>query len=248
MSNPNVLINSDYGPIIININDSHIGRQISKLGYWAGGDIELIKQLIEFLLTKKESVMFYDVGANIGTHSLAIAKTFGAKVIVRSFEAQRQVFNMLCGTIALNGLSNVYCHNLAVSDGEFDKIKIPLPSYNEPNNFGGLELTPPLRSDNQSMVVNSYEEVATTTLDAFNEPVDFIKMDIEGMEDKALRGAYFLFEKYKPICFVEIYKTDVDFLVKFFTEMGYVGFRNGADLIAIPIHHQVQMNGLDRIF
>jgi len=117
MANPNVLINSDYGSIIININDSHIGRQVSKLGYWAGGDIELIKQLIEFLLKKKESVMFYDVGANIGTHSLAIAKTFGAKVIVRSFEAQRQVFNMLCGTIALNGLSNVYCHNLAVSDG-----------------------------------------------------------------------------------------------------------------------------------
>ena len=109
-------------------------------------------------------------------------------------------------------------------------------------------MTTPLRSDNQSMVVNSYEEVATTTLDAFNEPVDFIKMDIEGMEDKALRGAYFLFEKYKPICFVEIYKTDVDFLVKFFTEMGYVGFRKDADLIAIPVHHQVQMNGLDRIF
>ena len=248
MANPNVLINSDYGPIIININDSVIGKQISRAGYWAGGDIELIKQLIEFLLKKKESVMFYDVGANIGTHSLAIAKTFGAKLIARSFEAQRQVFNMLCGTIALNGLSNVYCHNLAVSDGEFDKIKIPLPSYNELNNFGGLELIPPLRSDNQSMVVNNYEEVATTTLDAFDEPVDFIKMDIEGMEDKAFRGAQFLMEKYKPICFVEILKSDVDFLVKFFKDFDYLGFQKEADLIAIPAHHQVQLSGLNRIF
>jgi hypothetical protein len=80
---------------------------------------------------------------------------------------------MLCGTIALNGLSNVYCHHLAVSDGDVDKIKIPLPSYTEINNFGGLELMPPVRSDNQSMVVNDYEEVTTTTLDRFDEMVDF---------------------------------------------------------------------------
>jgi FkbM family methyltransferase len=248
MSNPNVLINSDYGPIIININDSVIGRQISKLGYWAGGDIQLIKQLLEFLLTKKESLMFYDVGANIGTHSLAIAKTFGTRISVRSFEAQRQVFNMLCGTIALNGLSNVFCHHLAVSDGDVDKIKIPLPSYNEVNNFGGLELMPPVRSDNQSMVVDNYEEVATTTLDRFDEMVDFIKMDIEGMEDKAFRGAQLLLEKYKPICFVEILKSDVDFLINYFKSMGYLGFQKDADLIAIHAHHQIQLNGLNRIF
>jgi FkbM family methyltransferase len=248
MSNPNVLINSDYGPIIININDSVIGRQISKVGYWAGGDIQLIKQLLEFLLTKKESLVFYDVGANIGTHSLAIAKTFGTRISVRSFEAQRQVFNMLCGTIALNGLSNVYCHHLAVSDGDVDKIKIPLPSYTEINNFGGLELMPPVRSDNQSMVVNDYEEVTTTTLDRFDEMVDFIKMDIEGMEDKAFRGAKLLLEKYKPICFVEILKSDVDFLMNYFRNMGYLGFQKDADLIAIPAHHQIQLNGLNRIF
>lgn len=248
MSNPNVLINSDYGSIIVNINDTVIGKHISQLGYWAKDDIKLIKQLIDFLLTKKEMITFYDVGANIGTHALAVGKTYGEKVKVRAFEAQRQIFNMLCGTVALNGLNNIFCYNLAVSDGSEGKIKISLPNYDEVNNFGGLELIQPLRSDNQEMVKNNFEEIATTTLDEFNEAVDFIKMDIEGMEDKAFKGAKLILEKYKPICFIEILKTDVEFLITLFKEMGYLGFQKNADLIVIPIEHQVQINGLNRVF
>lgn len=248
MNNPNALINSDYGSIIVNINDSVIGKHISQLGYWAKDDIELIKKLIDFLLEKKESVTFYDVGANIGTHALAIGKTYGSKVKVRAFEAQRQIFNMLCGTVALNGLANVYCHNLAVSDVIGDNIKISLPKYTETNNFGGLELIQPLRSDNQATVKNDFEEIATTTLDSFNEVVDFIKMDIEGMEDKAFIGAKLILKKHKPICFIEILKTDVDFLINLFKENGYLGFQKNADVIVIPIEHQIQINGLDRIF
>lgn len=248
MSNPNVLINSDYGSIIININDSVIGKHISQLGYWAKDDIELIKRLIDFLLTKKQSITLYDVGSNIGTHALAIGKTYGQKVKVRAFEAQRQIFNMLCGTVALNGLDNIYCHNLAVSDGGEKKIKIPLPNYFEVNNFGGLELITPIRSDNQSMLVNNYEEIQTTTLDDFNEAVDFIKMDIEGMEDKAFAGSKLILEKYRPICFIEILKTDVDYLINLFKGIGYLGFQKNADLIVIPVEHQIQINGLNRIF
>ena len=192
--------------------------------------------------------MFYDVGSNIGTHALAVGKTYGEKVKVRAFEAQRQIFNMLCGTVALNGLNNIFCHNLAVSDGSEGRIKIAMPNYDEVNNFGGLELMKPLRSDNQTMVKNNFEEIATTTLDEFDEVVDFIKMDIEGMEDKAFMGAKLILEKYKPICFIEILKTDVEFLITLFKEMDYLGFQKNADLIVIPIEHQIQINGLNRIF
>ena len=61
MKNPNVLIGSDYGQIIININDSGVGRNISRAGYHSISDINLIIQLIDFLLQKKEHVNFYDV-------------------------------------------------------------------------------------------------------------------------------------------------------------------------------------------
>ena len=248
MKNPNVLIGSDYGQIIININDSGVGRNISRAGYHSISDINLIIQLIDFLLQKKEHVNFYDVGANIGTHSLAIGKKYGEKISVRAFEAQRQIFYMLCGTIALNGLANVNCHNLAVSHMNGDLIKIPLPNYNEINNFGGLELIKPVRTDNHEMIQEGFDEVRTVTLDSFDENVDFIKMDIEGMEDKALAGSRLILEKSRPICFVEILKTDVSFLTKLFHELGYIGFQKDADLIAIPLEYQVQIGSLKRIF
>lgn len=248
MNNPNALISSDYGPIIVNINDTIIGKHISQTGFWAKSDIELIKDLLNYLLQKKNLIVFYDVGANIGTHSLAFGKIYGEKIKIRAFEAQRQIFNMLCGTVALNGLSNIYCHNLAVSNESNNLIRMSLPNYSESNNFGGFELIAAKRSDNQDMIKNISESVETVTLDSFNENVDFIKMDIEGMEDKALMGAKSIFNNSRPICFVEIFKTDVDFLINFFKERGYLGFQKGADLIAIPSEYQIQINELSRIF
>lgn len=248
MKNSNAIINSDYGSIIININDTVIAKYISQEGYWAVGDINLIKELIDFQLTKKDGVVFYDVGANIGTHSLAVAKSFGEKVKVRAFEAQRQVFNMLCGTVAINGINNIYCHNLAVSDVCGVELEIELPDYHSNNNFGGLELIKPQRSDNGEMVKGSSEIVSTVTLDSFKEKVDFIKMDIEGMEDRAIMGASVLIDEHRPICFIEILKTDFNYLFNFFKNKNYLGFQKNADLIVIPLEYQIQVNGLNRIF
>lgn len=248
MKNPNAIINSDYGPIIININDAIIGKNISATGFWATDDIELIKQLLNHIYLQKEQITFYDVGANIGTHSLALAKTYGKKIKIRAFEAQRQIFNMMCGTLAINGISNVHCHNLAVSNEPEKTIEIALPDYGMPNNFGGLELIPAQRSDNQRMLKPSYEKVSTTILDTFNEPVDFIKMDIEGMEDKALQGCKSIFQNFRPICFIEILKTDAKFVFDFMAKHRYIGFQKSNDLIAIPIEHNIQITGLERVF
>lgn len=248
MKNPNALINSDYGPIIININDSIIGKYISQTGFWANEDIIIIKEMIDFLLIKKEKVTFYDVGANIGTHSLALSKIFNEKISIRAFEAQRIVFNMMCGTFALNGLSNVYCHNLAVSNTSDEIIEFQSPDYNLQNNFGGLEIIAPNFSDNHLMNKLKLENINTITLDSFNEQVDFIKMDIEGMEDKALLGAKLILEKYKPICFIEILKTNSNSLFDTLIESGYCGFKKNNDLIAIPVEFNIGINGLDRLF
>ena len=42
---PNKLVQSHYGPMIINANDKYIGRSIEQLGAWAAEDIELIKSI-----------------------------------------------------------------------------------------------------------------------------------------------------------------------------------------------------------
>src|SRR5689334_13959549 len=129
MHNPNVVISSDHGSIIININD-FIGRNIAQYGYWAQADIALMQQIIGQRLSKKEQVRIYDVGANIGAHTLALSKFAPGRIEVRAFEAQRQIYYMLCGNVALNGLRNVHCHHVAVSHQGGDTIEIELPDYN----------------------------------------------------------------------------------------------------------------------
>src|SRR5260370_34734642 len=118
MKNPNVIISSAYGPIIINVNDTQVGKDIIQYGYWGFEEIALIRHLIDRRLEKDKTITFYDVGANIGTHTFAIAKEHSAKVTIRAFEAQRNIYNMLCGTIAINGITNVFCYHSAGSNTE----------------------------------------------------------------------------------------------------------------------------------
>jgi FkbM family methyltransferase len=174
-------------------------------------------------------MLFYDIGANIGTHTVALAKTLGDKIQVRSFEAQRQMYYLLCGNVAVNGLDNVICHHNAVSDVADNTMAIDLPDYNMPNNFGGLELVAPQRSDNKYMTKTQNELVTTITIDQFDEAVDFIKLDIEGMEHLALAGGINVITKYRPICFVEMYKTDIEAVKKFYKDLDYLAYAHKPD-------------------
>lgn len=244
---PNKVVNSTYGPMIINTNDRYIGRSIETYGSWAADDIELIKSIIQIQLEEKKSVKFYDVGANIGTHTVALAQEFGNSISIRSFEAQRQIYYMLCGNVALNGLDNVICHYQAVSN-QLGTLPINIPDYNTENNFGGLELIEPAYSDNHDMHKSGFENVQTVTLDSYNEPVDFIKMDIEGMEHMALAGAQNTIKEHRPICFVEIFKTDQAFVKTFFKELGYQAYEIRAeDWLFIPEESSIMLDNANLV-
>jgi FkbM family methyltransferase len=244
----NLLVSSPYGPIIVNINDL-IGQRIVKSGYWASDDIALMRQIVTRHLQVHDHVRVYDVGAHIGSHTLALAKLDAKRVTVRSFEAQRQLYYMLCGNVAINGLRNVHCHHAAVSDSTGALLSVQLPDYDAPGNFGGVELIPPERSDNFGMNKVHSETVSTLILDEFEEEVHFIKMDIEGMEDRALRGAKKTFGRHKPTCIIEIHKTDQNAVIDFLKAFGYAGFltRNG-DLFAFEREYDLNLEGFQKVF
>jgi FkbM family methyltransferase len=229
--------------MIINTNDKYIGRSIEQLGAWATDDIELIKSILDIQLENSSQVTFYDVGANIGTHTVALARYFGDRIRVRSFEAQRQIYYMLCGNVAINGLDNVICEYLAVSDVNDSTISVSLPSYTEENNFGGVELIKPCNSDNQDMIKPNFENVITTTLDHYNESVDFVKMDVEGMEHLVLAGAEQTFKKHRPVCFFEVLKTDVSAVKTFFKKQNYQIYQlRQDDWIAVADESDVELD------
>ena len=207
--------------MIINSKDVYIGRGVESAGYWALHDVQLLQNICNVILESKPSVVFYDVGANIGTHTVPLAKEFQDRIQIKAFEAQRQIYYMLCGNIAINGLRNVHCYHAAVGDDN-TVMDIQLPDYNEDNNFGGLELVmPPMWTDNQNMIKKSTETVSVIKLDNFDDTVDIIKLDVEGMEHLVVNGAKHLILRSLPVCLVEVCKTDKDAVSQFFQDHGY---------------------------
>jgi FkbM family methyltransferase len=121
--------------------------------------------------------VFLDVGANIGFFSL-LAASRGAKVI--AIEPNPRCQEALKANFARNGLE-VELHGVAAGAADGTATLF----VNQKDNVGAGTLTGPADGS-----VKQYE-VSLTTLDQIvaNRSVDLIKIDIEGFEVDALRGA-----------------------------------------------------------
>ena len=223
MKYKNVLTNSDHGLILINRNDTVIGRYISELGNWEKQYIDLLKELIGIFYAKNSFIEVIDAGSNIGIYALELSKIDGFTVKVIAIEAQRLVFQMLNANIALNSLENVWTYHRVISDRNNEFISLQCPDLNIPANFGGFEILKNLsNSDYDGKSYMQSEEVNTITLDSLTlENLALIKMDIEGMEDIALMGSIDVIKKYKPIIFFEKHKTDYKIVKEILKDCGY---------------------------
>lgn len=139
--------------------------------------------------------VFLDIGAHVGTYSLAFAKHCTG---VHAFECSPKTFNYLCANIALQDLhERITPHRYALgSENEM------VPYYEHSPDGGGNSCYGFGRT---SKSVN----VEMRTLDSFGlDNVGFIKMDVEGFEPKVLEGAKetlkrnryprILFESWRP--------------------------------------------------
>lgn len=61
----------------------------------------------------------------------------------------------------------------------------------------------------------------TTLSDDVTEPVDFIKIDVDGMEMEVLSGARDLFARYRPRAFIEVSNANAPAFKAFLDEVGY---------------------------
>lgn len=242
-------INTKFGKIVININDQFIGKSFLNQKYWGLQDIEIISKIIEYKCKKKNKIVFYDVGANIGTHSIALSNIFKNKIVIRAFEAQSSIYEMFNQSIIINNLDNIELYHNAVSDKNNEIIKIDLPDYSKHNNFGGLELFKPFQnSDNVQMQKSGiFEDVKTIKLDIFNEEVDFIKIDVEGMENLVLKGSKNLIVNHRPFIFMELFKSKLEDVTEFFKDKDYNIYKKGMDAFVIPVESKVNFKGLQKL-
>jgi FkbM family methyltransferase len=166
---------------------------------------------------------------------------------VHAFEAQRQVYYMLAGTIALNSLSNVYCHHVAVSSVSGEEIRIPMVDYDSKSNFGSFEIEKAKFSDTADMYLpGKFELLRTIRIDDMAlSDVKLLKIDVEGMEDKVIEGARETIRRDRPLVFIETFKTDFDPIKQFLLSLDYLIYMTPArDAIAVPKEFGVGVAGI----
>jgi FkbM family methyltransferase len=231
---------SIYGQVLVNRYDTFQTEALIKTG--ASLDAQEIALLQDIIKQLPSGAVFVDVGANFGLYSLAMAQTLkdtGGKVI--AFEAQRLIFNMICGSVALNSLENMFVHHLAVSD-KAGLIDIPKLDYNKVSSFGSVEFGSQQNEYMGQERGESTEQVRTVSLDEMALPrVDMIKIDIEGMEELALAGATQLFSVQRPIAYVEWIKSDKQAIVDYFASREYSVYDAGMNLLCIPKNTKPQI-------
>lgn len=209
MSHYNELTDFRYGKMLYNINDYPIGRSIKEYGEWCQGEIDLLEKIV------RPGMTVIDAGANVGTHSLAFASMVGKDGRVLAFEPQRLIFHQLAGNVALNSIENIWCHYSAISD-EHGFIKVGQLDFEKLYNFGALQI-----ETNTSM--DKFENVPITIIDDLElDSCHLIKADVEGMEEKALRGAYNTIIKFKPFLYIEDERPEkTESLISYIKSLGY---------------------------
>jgi FkbM family methyltransferase len=132
-----------------------------------------------------------DIGANIGYHTLLLARQVGPNGHVYAFEPDPDNFALLTRNVALNGYRNVTLEQAALSDATGT-----LRLYRSATNLGDHRLFD--SGDGRPFV-----EVPALPLDeyfrAYSGRLDYVKMDIQGGEASALAGMRGVLARYPSV-------------------------------------------------
>lgn len=159
-----------------------------------------IKELTTLDKVRQKAII--DVGGFIGDSALVFSDFTDKKIY--SFEPSVENFEFMKKTIELNNLTNVVPVNIALGDKVSEILSIC-------GNSSCVSIAPP-----PSGTLSSNTAIEATTLDNFvaknNIEVGLIKVDIEGYEQKFLKGAENTIKNQKPVLLISIYHSLDDFL------------------------------------
>ena len=163
----------------------------------------------------RPGAVIFDVGANFGYYSVMLASGLRGACEVHAFEPAPETFARLCRHIALNRLTSVHPHRIGLSDSPALGALRP-----REGNSGAAYLVPG-------------GEIEISTLDRFVEErglkrLDFIKIDVEGLEERVLRGGRKTLARFRPMVLIEIQPitleragSSVAAVVALLTSLGY---------------------------
>lgn len=180
----------------------------------------------------KPGDIIFDIGANVGSHTLPIAKSVGSSGKVYAFEPVPWALNKLHKNISLNAFNNIIVEPIALSDTPNDNAEFSLrASFKTTSQI-------PVNADgnlNENWW-NACEKVKVRveTIDNFVKEnnikkINLIKLDVDGFEAKVIKGATIVLTEYGPDIIMELAPSwieskgdNVETIVNSLISIGYV--------------------------
>jgi FkbM family methyltransferase len=193
-----------HGRFIVNRHDCYVSMSLVAYGEYSEAEWQFIRRFLS------PGMVVMDIGANIGAFTVPMAKSVGQ---VLAFEPQPYAYELLRANIRLNQLENVSAFPFGLSSAE-EQREAELPVYSQTGNFGGvcfLNTGKGLQAGFKRMD------------DVFKGPrLDFVKIDVEGMEPFVLRGGSVALKGFRPVLYVENHPGERSpALIHLLLDMGY---------------------------
>lgn len=180
-------IRSRYGEFHVLAAEDLISDSLRQYGEWAQCEIDLLRSFI----SPGDTVV--DAGAYIGTHSRAFSEQVGESGEVFAFEPDPYSYAILLRNSHCAPLKNIRAVNLGLgSTSEFRTLHIEEQQHNRASaSAEGTQVADDIRIQIQPLDMIGISKV------------DFMKVDVEGMELQLLIGAETTILRDRPVIFLE---------------------------------------------
>lgn len=148
------------------------------------------RDIFLFDYTPQRGDVVLDVGAGIGAEALLFSRLVGEGGRVVSIEAHPSTYARLVDLCKVNGLDNVSPLQLAVSDSDGEVVLSDVAYH----------LRNKLLASGETGIPVPARRIDTIAAELGIESVDFLKMNIEGAEERALTGMGALLEHTRHVC------------------------------------------------
>ncbi|MDW4549324.1 FkbM family methyltransferase [Defluviimonas sp. D31] len=178
-------VNTRFGRFCIQDRPDIIGDSLREYGEWAQAELDILFHFMAY----GETVI--DGGACFGTHARAFSEKVGSRGRVICFEPSAENRTVLARNIAMAPLQNIEVRACGLADvGGRGRLL-----ETQDGNVGGTRLAADA-GDGPVELIRLEDEI--------DEVVHFIKLDLEGGELQALKGATRILADHRPVVFSEV--------------------------------------------
>lgn len=206
-----------YGEMSFFRDDIWLGRSLDLYGEWSESEVALFRDLL------KPGDTVVEAGANIGAHTIALASIVGSNGQVLAYEPDERNCKLLRDNVAPHAYVCQFAlgkdHGLAVLN------------WQRGNPGGTSVAVPDLLSHSDCRVIPLDMQTAGNVETNLCNHVDFLKIDVEGMELDVLQGAEQTIQRDRPLIYAENDRPGAtEKLLAWFTEHGYKVYQHIAPL------------------